>query len=580
MQKLNSNYNNKTPHSRIARLSLIFVSSFIMFLTMAVTLAWADDPPHVDDGFTNQQEYLIGVQYISFDNDVSTTGVYSDVYIGVPELEIDENHSNRADITWASANNVTFHYDQPGERLVTTIVNSTPGSPYVVVYDNLSTQLSALGKGFSLANLNLMEITVANEGKAGDSNANIDFNDVKLNDADLTNSTKTNSYGNTFGTSQTWMVSQFDFTQSFTLTGDLAIDPTRAYSDTDFLSIKIGYLKPNQLTIVKSANVQDGTDFSFTTDALGNFTLDDASPDDSDAFTSTQVFSNIIPGTYFITETVPSDWHLRTISCPTNDSSDESIISLPRAIVQIGLGEQMTCTFYNDKQETITKTGQISIIIDAADGTDFDYTGSLGDFTLDADEGNNEFNKTETFTDLPAGTYTINQVVPDGWTLESIDCGTSPVTLNNPSVTIDLASQESVTCTFKNVQGIVANTGNLTVKVQELLETGQTAIVRDFSFTRGDENFTLTVNDDSKNTYNMTDLSAGTHTVIETDPKGWKLKTVTCVNGSSTDVTDSVVTFTVGDYSATINVQASEQLTCTFTNQRPYNYFPAIMKQG
>ena len=75
--------------------------------------------------------------------------------------------------------------------------------------------------------------------------------------------------------------------------------------------------------------------------------------------------------------------------------------------------------------------GSLTVIKDAdpAIGTDFDFTGDFGPFTLDdavPDDGDAVFDSV-TFTDLPAGTYTVAETLPDGWQLLGIECSSNGI---------------------------------------------------------------------------------------------------------------------------------------------------------
>ena len=100
--------------------------------------------------------------------------------------------------------------------------------------------------------------------------------------------------------------------------------------------------------------------------------------------------------------------------------------------------------FYNEKA-----TGTITIVKDAdpADGTSFGFTGLGGGFSLLDGES-------ATFTELVAGVYTIEEILPLGWALNDIQCtlGTNPVAIDVTShfVMIDLAADDDITCTFFN----------------------------------------------------------------------------------------------------------------------------------
>ncbi len=121
------------------------------------------------------------------------------------------------------------------------------------------------------------------------------------------------------------------------------------------------------ITIVKDASPADGTDFAFISGALGNFVLDDEPVQPTDTYTDTITFTNLLPGSYSVAETVTGDWALTNLTC---DSGSWSVDGAS-VTVDLAAGEDVTCTFENTIQP-----GSITIIKDAApaDGTDFAFT--------------------------------------------------------------------------------------------------------------------------------------------------------------------------------------------------------------
>ncbi len=103
------------------------------------------------------------------------------------------------------------------------------------------------------------------------------------------------------------------------------------------------------ITIVKDADPPDGTDFDFTSDIPNNnsFTLDDAVPNDEDGVSDTKSMASLDPGTYTITETVPTGWDLTDFSCSTGDQNDTSTLNGRTATIDLDSGEVITCTFTN-----------------------------------------------------------------------------------------------------------------------------------------------------------------------------------------------------------------------------------------
>ena len=55
-----------------------------------------------------------------------------------------------------------------------------------------------------------------------------------------------------------------------------------------------------------------------------------------------------------------------------------------------------------------------------------------------------------TFGDLPADTYDLTELVPDGWEFHRAECS-GHTTIHDATATIALAPGENVTCTFYDV---------------------------------------------------------------------------------------------------------------------------------
>lgn len=157
--------------------------------------------------------------------------------------------------------------------------------------------------------------------------------------------------------------------------------------------------------------------------------------------------------TYTVQEQVPAGWTLSNILC-SGDTDSGSLIDLTGGTVQIDLdaAEFINCTFIN--QPPVVPTGRIEIIHQSqpATGQPFAYTGDLGDFELSDPTG-----RQRRFNDVRAGTYAVAEVVPPGWMLQQITCqgdsDNGTVTdVANAAVTIDLDTDETISCTFANVE--------------------------------------------------------------------------------------------------------------------------------
>jgi cysteine-rich repeat protein len=108
------------------------------------------------------------------------------------------------------------------------------------------------------------------------------------------------------------------------------------------------------ITISKFASPATGQDFSFTGD-LGNFTLDDAEPDDTDTVANSKTFTPLPAGDYTVTELLPPGWKLDDVIC-TGGASD----SRPDgAVIHLKLGEHIVCSFTNARVCDVDGDGNI-----------------------------------------------------------------------------------------------------------------------------------------------------------------------------------------------------------------------------
>ena len=269
--------------------------------------------------------------------------------------------------------------------------------------------------------------------------------------------------------------------------------------------------------IVDKVTNPSGDPQSFNFDAGGgsyaDFSLTDAAaPNDQ----------TLVPGTYSVSETVPSGWSQTSATC-----SDGSLISA----IELGAGETITCTFTN------TKRGHIivdKITNPSGDPQSFDFDaggGTYADFSLtDAATPNDQT--------LVPGTYSVSETVPSGWDQTSASCSDG-----SPINAIVLSAGETITCTFTNTKR-----GHIIVdKV-----TNPSGDPQSFNFDAGGGSYA---------DFSLTDAAApndqilvpGTYSVSETVPGGWDQTGASCSDGSPVNA---------------IVLSAGETVTCTFTNTK------------
>jgi hypothetical protein len=141
-------------------------------------------------------------------------------------------------------------------------------------------------------------------------------------------------------------------THAVTITVDTTADELDGGADNGGCSL---YL-PGTITIRKDADPADGTNFTFSGGQVGGppqetWTLDDAVPDDGDAFTDSRTWTDLQPGTYFATETpIPAGWDLSSIVCVDPDGGTTTNLGTATATIDLDADETVTCTFTNVPQ--------------------------------------------------------------------------------------------------------------------------------------------------------------------------------------------------------------------------------------
>jgi len=160
------------------------------------------------------------------------------------------------------------------------------------------------------------------------------------------------------------------------------------------------------LQIQKFAIGGDST-FGFETNTpLGSFDLETQL-----GIASTDVVA-VDTGEYNLAEIVPANWELTNISCSNESVRRDGDF----ANITIDKGQDVVCTFTNTRD---VASLQIVVIANGGENTfPFETNTSFGDFNLSTVEG-------EASTEVqsqPTGEYNLAELVPTGWTLDSLSC--------------------------------------------------------------------------------------------------------------------------------------------------------------
>jgi len=194
------------------------------------------------------------------------------------------------------------------------------------------------------------------------------------------------------------------------------------------------------ITVVKDAVNDNPQDFVFT---LGQqpFALDD---DGDSGLANTITFDGLAPGLYVVREGPTQGWQVTNLVCNTRETID---LANRKAIISLGPGEDVTCTFTNTQLATVT------VVHDCVpdDPQDFAFSGGLGPFPLD-DDADATLPRQRTFTRLP-GTYPVTEAAVPGWALTGLACSTGePTSPATRTATVTLTPGEQSVCTFSDTK--------------------------------------------------------------------------------------------------------------------------------
>nr|WP_240451213.1 DUF11 domain-containing protein [Wenzhouxiangella sp. XN201] len=337
-------------------------------------------------------------------------------------------------------------------------------------------------------------------------------------------------------------------------------------------------IEPGQIEIIKNTVGGNGS-FDFSGD-LGNFTIATSGGSGSDLST------NLSPGSYTVTETVPAGWSLTSISC-VSDSGSSTSVSAPSATIDLGSGGDVTCTFTNTLLEPaieITKTdgGQIvSQQSSFAYALSYTNTGELNltdvvitetvpdDTTFNAAGSTPGWSCADGAGPGTTCEFDVGNLAIDG--SGSVDFGLTVDLLWSPDPETGQCDEQPSNPQVDNTASIVGNSDNgqasdndsdftpISVSCEDL-EAGLTIekIVSDGDTSQAFE-FTGSVSDDGFDSFNLSHgqsqtfaLPIGTYSVSETVPEGWELESATCTGGNTIE---------------NIELADGESVLCTFTNR-------------
>jgi hypothetical protein len=155
----------------------------------------------------------------------------------------------------------------------------------------------------------------------------------------------------------------------------------------------------------------------------------------------------VAPGHHHVTETAVAGTDLADYAAATTCTKGTASRTYGPGWVDVGAGDQVTCTVRNVRLGTVEIEKQTDP--DETDGASFGFTGFAGGFSL-ADDGVRTIARV-TPRDEP---YTVSEAASAGYRLSAIHCSDSDSTGSPSSRTasIRVAAGEKVRCTFVNTK--------------------------------------------------------------------------------------------------------------------------------
>ena len=227
-------------------------------------------------------------------------------------------------------------------------------------------------------------------------------------------------------------------------------------------------LRPGTVTIIKNADPDVDTNFTFDPSAGINAGADFFLDDDTDATLSNTATFPVAPGIHTVTEALNGDYTTAIVCVdPTTNSSGANRV----ATINVAPGETVTCTYTNT-----LRPGTVTIIKDADPNaeTDFSFDPSTGInsdtvFVLDYDPASLT-PSTLSFPVAP-GQHSVTEALNTNYTT-TIDCDDANSTGTARVATINVEPGETVECTYTNTNVPPRVTIDKTALTESLPEPG------------------------------------------------------------------------------------------------------------
>ncbi|HET9339807.1 MAG TPA: IPTL-CTERM sorting domain-containing protein [Casimicrobiaceae bacterium] len=362
---------------------------------------------------------------------------------------------------------------------------------------------------------------------------------------------------------------------------DLTADPTDNAPACARVSV-IATPPAGGTIVITKTTIGGGGSFSFTATPappLSDFAID------ASAGSGVRTFTGLGANTYVVTETVPGGWSLTAINCAINPSTGGSFTpNVAGASVSITLGAgtvQAQCEFVNTRRGSITVVKEATPEVGQA--FTFNTSGFASSFEV-TPPGTPE----QTFANLAAGSYSVAELVPAGWTLAGLECsitlaGSNTTTFaytgapsgdtgvfqpGDTTAAITLGAGDDVRCVFSDVQN-----GSITIVKQSSGGNGTFAF--DTNGSPGSAEVILDTVAGTAQAAAFASAPPGTYAISELVASNWRLTSITCVSAGGSEFAyvgspSAGATpdfFDLGDATAEISLAAGDAVTCLFTNE-------------
>ena len=150
-------------------------------------------------------------------------------------------------------------------------------------------------------------------------------------------------------------------------------------------------------------------------------------------------FSLVRPTTYGITESIPTNWKLDSITCDDRDTG--AVEAIDGALLTVGPGQRWRCTVTNEK------FGIIEVVKSTtpAGGTGFNFSGAVNGTIGDGGH---------LTSNVAAGAYDVIEAAKAGWFVSGITCNdaNSVGNVGTRTATFNIEPGEHVICTVQNTE--------------------------------------------------------------------------------------------------------------------------------